>query len=106
MPTEKDLQGTSVDIEVSTDSYPLAAIHRAVYWLADVADATVISIDDCRARITIRPTGSIAGDALTARLMRSLNDFALRLDVEERTRAVREKIVAAALAGLSPVNPK
>jgi His-Xaa-Ser system protein HxsD len=101
--TASPIESGPIILDVQTAVYPLPAIHRALYWLASTASSHVEMIASDRVRITLRPLQAMDSEELRRTVLQALNDFALRVDIEERTRNIREKIVNAALAEIQPV---
>lgn len=88
---------TNLVVSVCTKAYPVAAIHRALYWLADEVSSKVEIADENNVNIILNPLAAPLSDDIEERLLRSLNDFALRVDIEQRTRDLRNSIIQAAL---------
>lgn len=93
-------------LEIDTAIYPLPAIHRALYWLAGDATGAIEPSSGTLVRISLDCAEGIDRDHLRKNLLQALGDFALRIDVEERTRSIRETILAAALCeAVGPLKP-
>ena len=75
----------------------LPAVQRAGYALAENYDVVLDRQSESQVELSI--TQQAGGPALpeTSEVERLLLDFALRVDIEERTRDVRNAIVTAAL---------
>lgn len=95
--TLTNIESNNFVLNVDTKSYPLAAIHRALYWLAEETASKVELVDEDSVRITLSSLGASLSDDIEERLLRALNDFALRVDIEERTRELRNLIIQSAL---------
>ncbi|WP_315750685.1 MULTISPECIES: His-Xaa-Ser system protein HxsD [unclassified Bradyrhizobium] len=78
-------------IRVDGTLYPVPAVLRACYSLADIGTFEVQS-DSQAILIQIAPALGYTLEAVVERLRTSLIDFALREDIEVRTRDMRELI--------------
>lgn len=85
--------------------YPLSAIQRTLYWLADRAIGRVETSEGSQARIMLTPLDGASGSQLERLLFQGLADFALRVEIEERTANIRTVIHQAAFAAAA-IRPK
>jgi His-Xaa-Ser system protein HxsD len=86
-------------LQVNTDVYPLAAIHRVLYWFSGELPLKLEPVTAEQLAI-LAPAESVeAGEIanLRVRLLTALNDFAVRVDIEEKTAVVRDTLVRTAL---------
>ncbi|MFJ3485394.1 His-Xaa-Ser system protein HxsD [Pseudomonas sp. NPDC090202] len=93
-----------VTLTLNSGVYPLSVVQRAVYALAS---SLTISVQQSDSIITLLVTPTLlAGsseqltpDAARELVLRNLNDFALREQIQRETSGLREIIANAALRG-------
>lgn len=93
--TTNNSQKTVRAIDLSLICLP--AIQRAAYSLSEHFDVSLARKSEGQIELTIVTKAPGTDLPTDAELDRLLLDFALRVDIEERTRAVKTEIVAAAL---------
>jgi His-Xaa-Ser system protein HxsD len=86
-------------ILIDIDLYPREALLRTCYALTDRCYIWLSRQDGSQVKVSFRRKDqALDVDLLKAEFANALLDFALRVDVEERTRVIREALVTTALA--------
>ncbi|WP_187144321.1 His-Xaa-Ser system protein HxsD [Microvirga massiliensis] len=88
--------GASFEIDLSV--YPLEAVLRASYWLADQAVVSLRDLPPGRLLVDVRAHSGVSAEAVCERLQTALIDFAIRVDVERQTQELRTLIWRTAFA--------
>jgi His-Xaa-Ser system protein HxsD len=86
-------------ISVNPQIYPIEAIHRTIYWFADQVSIRLIEKENAEIGLIILKS-EISDERLSEikkQITISLNDFAVRLDIETRTSSIRELLVRKAI---------
>ncbi|MBC3776370.1 His-Xaa-Ser system protein HxsD [Pseudomonas sp. SWRI99] len=97
----------SWEVTVSVDSviYPLSVVQRTAYALAHLLLIQIRRTEnlihlDATPTLLVGGVGTIASEQQARELiLRNLNDFALRAQIEHETSGLRELLAAAALRG-------
>ena len=93
-------------VSVDTAIFPREVVLRTCYAFTDRCHCWLESEEGARILVGFRLTAPSADlDAIRGEFGNSLIDFGLRASIEEKTRAVREAIVSAALAEASAPAP-
>lgn len=94
---------STLRIDVDLAAYPIEAIRRAAYAFAEQHWIEIISAVPPVAIVEIRSQSGqpLPADARAA-FMNSLADFSLRVEIETKTRVVRELLVKTALERAAP----
>ncbi len=79
--------------------YPDSVISKAVYSLSGSYAITRTLVDDNFEELAAVPVAGASDAEWEARLAQALNDFKLRMLVDEETRAVKTILYAAAFGG-------
>ncbi|SER59284.1 His-Xaa-Ser system protein HxsD [Faunimonas pinastri] len=88
-------------VEVDLTIYPRDAVLRACYSLDDIASFQLVGDPGKATVVEVVPRGSsLADDEIVSRLKSALIDFALRVQIEEQTRELRDQIWRTAFAEL------
>jgi His-Xaa-Ser system protein HxsD len=91
------LDFTSHTFEIDTALYPVPAVHRACYALAACANFD-IERTERGLHLLVTPRDGHQLDALLDDLKRLLVDFALREEIESKTKGLRDLIWRTAFA--------
>lgn len=101
--------GWEVTVSVDSVIYPLSVVQRTAYALAQKLMIQIRQTEnlihlDAGPTLLAGGTGSGSGSVTSAQqaqelILRSLNDFALRAQIQHETSGLRELLAAAALRG-------
>lgn len=85
---------------VATDAYPRVAVYRTCYQFTDRAYLWLEPVlEGVRVLAAAKAGAAPLDDAFIGEFRNSLIDHAVRHTVAERTRSIREQLIAAALIG-------
>lgn len=84
---------------LNTNLYPILAIQRALYWISSERQCHLEMMGEQNVLITtsLEENEVIDISNIQKKLLQSINDFVIRLDIEEKTNSIRERIVHTAL---------
>jgi His-Xaa-Ser system protein HxsD len=85
-------------IEVDPSIHPREAVLRASYWLSHEAEIDIVTTDQGRFQLTLRPRIGQSASNLVEKLRSALIDFSVRVDIESRTAELRKQIWQAAFS--------
>lgn len=105
LPTPEPVTEAHV-IEVDPNVHPREAVLRACYWLSHEAEIDIVTTDEGRIRLTLRPGDGQSGSRLAWRLRSALIDFSIRVDIERQTSDLRDRIWQTAFSETMGTKPR
>jgi His-Xaa-Ser system protein HxsD len=94
-------------LSINPNLYPMEAVHRVLYWFAEEAPLYLEVAENNEVVILTKEPIELAQlPDLQKRLLVALNDFTVRLDIEQKTTSVREALIQTAFSGLTGKTPR
>lgn len=96
--------GWEVTVSVDSVIYPLSVVQRTAYALAQTLLIQIRRTEnlihlDATPTLLVGGLGTIASEQARELILRNLNDFALRAQIQHETSGLRELLAAAAMRG-------